>query len=154
MLGREHLRPLQAFLSGLRAEDSGEVPDFDPAGGGAAARIFFLMEKAGPMADGSETAGRKGSGFISWDNDDPTPEAVLRFMQMAGIDRSLTLIWNIVPWWNGTRRITSEELSAGLHRVLSQTFAPLLSMWTNMLWGQCDCACCCQSWSAKPFPGA
>ncbi len=55
-----------------------------------------------------------GSGFISRDNDNPTAEATFRFMQVAGIDRNITTVWNMVPWWNGTRAITADELRAGM----------------------------------------
>lgn len=47
-----------------------------------------------------------GSGFISRDNDDPTAEATARFMAKAQLAQELTLTWNIIPWWNGTRRIS------------------------------------------------
>ncbi len=57
---------------------------------------------------------RVGFGFISRDNDDPTAEATFRFMQTAVTDRSITTVWNMVPWWNGTRAITAEELRAGM----------------------------------------
>ncbi|MDP3495593.1 MAG: hypothetical protein Q8R82_21005, partial [Hyphomonadaceae bacterium] len=35
------------------------------------------------------------------------------FMVEAGIPRELTVTWNAVPWWNGTRKITRDELDAG-----------------------------------------
>jgi hypothetical protein len=54
------------------------------------------------------------SGFISRDNDDPTAEATYRFMGMAGISRSMTLLWNAVPWWDGTRKISGQQLRDGL----------------------------------------
>ena len=34
-------------------------------------------------------------------------------MQQAGISRKTTVIWNIVPWWNGTRKITTDEIRDG-----------------------------------------
>lgn len=118
LLDREEMRPLQALVRDLRAEERGEVPNFDPLDGGVQARVLFLMEKPGPMTDGSVAARRKGSGFISRDNDDPTAEAVFRFMETAGLDRRLTLIWNMVPWWNGTRTIKPEELAVGGNRLV------------------------------------
>ncbi|RYD85965.1 MAG: uracil-DNA glycosylase, partial [Verrucomicrobiaceae bacterium] len=53
------------------------------------------------------------SGFISRNNDDPTAEATFKFMQQAGIPRAETISWNVVPWWNGTRKITATELREG-----------------------------------------
>lgn len=92
----------------------GEVPDFDPMDGGESAKALFLFEKPGPMTSVDRGGVRIGSGFISRDNDDPTAEITFRFMQEAGLDRSITTVWNMVPWWNGTRVITAGELRAGM----------------------------------------
>jgi hypothetical protein len=53
-------------------------------------------------ADGSTLSERSGSGFISRNNDDPTAEATMGFMEKAGIPHTLTVSWNVIPWWNGT----------------------------------------------------
>jgi hypothetical protein len=98
----------------LRAMGRGEVPDFDPLDGGHTATVLFLFEKPGPMTSLRRGQERKGSGFISRDNDDPTAEATFLFMRKAGLDRRLTTVWNMVPWWNGTRAIRAEELNAGM----------------------------------------
>jgi hypothetical protein len=109
MLGGDHIRPLTEYAKDLRARRQGStVPDFDPLDGGIDAKILFLFEKPGPMTDPGI-----GSGFISRDNNDPTAEATFRFMVKAGIDRKLTVLWNLVPWWNGTRKVTHEEQEAG-----------------------------------------
>ena len=92
-----------------------EVPDFDPLDGGVDAIILFLFEKPGPMTSAT-TAGartRTGSGFISRDNDDSTAENTFMFMREAGIPRKQTVTWNVVPWWNGTRKVTAAELREG-----------------------------------------
>ena len=60
---------------------------------------------------------RRGSGFISRNNDDPTAEATFHFMKTAGLSREQTISWNVVPWWNGTRVVTSRELNQGLERL-------------------------------------
>ncbi|MEO6119129.1 MAG: uracil-DNA glycosylase [Terriglobales bacterium] len=109
MLDRPHMAPLNAYVNSLRRCNLGEVPDFDPLDGGIHARILFLFEKPGPM-----TAGGRGSGLISRNNDDPTAEACFRFMAKAKIARKLTVTWNVIPWWNDTRKITPSELRAGL----------------------------------------
>ncbi|MCA1337834.1 uracil-DNA glycosylase [Pseudooceanicola marinus] len=111
------MRPLNALVAALRNEGRGTVPDFDPLDGGSRARMLFLMEKPGPMTDDARQNGRIGSGFISRDNDDPTAEAIFRFMAQAGVVRQDSALWNAVPWWNGTRKITGAELSAGLERL-------------------------------------
>ena len=117
MLDLPHIAPLRDFARTLRAEGRGTVPEFDPMDGGIAAVVLFLMEKPGPMTDDDALTGRLGSGFISRNNDDPSAEATFRFMAQAGIDRRLTVTWNIVPWWNGTRRIERNELFAGTERL-------------------------------------
>lgn len=116
MLDLPHIVPLTRFAADLRQRYGVEVPDFDPADGGTEARILFLKEKPGPMTSASRP-GRTGSGFISRDNDDPTAEATLRFMHAAGISRRETLMWNVVPGWNGTRKITRAELLDGIAEV-------------------------------------
>ncbi|MGH9645725.1 MAG: uracil-DNA glycosylase [Bryobacteraceae bacterium] len=115
MLTLPHVAPLTAYAAKLRLRGSVEVPEFDPLDGGIDARVLFLFEKPGPMtADGSAFSGRSGSGFISRNNDDPSAEATIGFMQKAGIRRKLTVAWNIIPWWNGTRKVTASELEDGV----------------------------------------
>jgi hypothetical protein len=80
MLDLPHIAPLHIFVQSLRFEGRGVVPDFDPLDGGVAAKVLFLMEKPGPMTDDTARSGRVGSGFISRDNDDPTAEAIWRFI--------------------------------------------------------------------------
>ena len=114
MLNLPHITPLRDYAAELRAEDHGTVPEFDPMDGGTTARLLFLMEKPGPMTDDLSQTGKTGSGFISRDNDDPTAEAIFNFMQQAGIAREETVLWNIIPWWNGSRNITPTEVNTGL----------------------------------------
>lgn len=114
MLDLPHVAPLTAYAVELRSRGVGTVPDFDPLDGGIAAKVLFLFEKPGPMTDAHAPPGlRMGSGFVSRDNDDPTAEATFRFMRQAGVPRTMAVLWNAVPWWNGTTRLSSEELTAG-----------------------------------------
>lgn len=80
--------------------------DFDPLDGGTSAQALFLFEKPGPKA--------ACSGFISRNNNDQTAENTFRFMEQAGIPRKLTCIWNVIPGWNGSLKVTSEELRSGV----------------------------------------
>ncbi|MFM2354663.1 MAG: hypothetical protein RLZZ528_399, partial [Pseudomonadota bacterium] len=116
-LALDHMSLLNLYAAALREEGRGFVPDFDPLDGGTAAKVLFLMEKPGPMTDGTALARRIGSGFISRDNDDPTAEAIFRFAESARLARERSILWNIVPWWNGTRTIGKGELQAGLARL-------------------------------------
>ncbi|MBB5339312.1 uracil-DNA glycosylase [Tunturiibacter gelidoferens] len=112
MLYKPHIAPLTEYAAKLRKRGSVEVPEFDPFDGGVHAQVLFLFEKPGPM-----TAGNGGSGFISRNNDDPSAEATFRFMQNAEIPRQLTVTWNVIPWWNGTRKVTGQELREGVECV-------------------------------------
>ncbi len=114
MLDAPHMRPILAEIGALRLRPGAVVPDADPLDGGAGARMLFLLEKPGPMTDPNRAGPRRGSGFVSRDNDDPTAEATWHFMAEAGIPRRMTLIWNVIPWWNGTIAIGRGELAQGL----------------------------------------
>lgn len=109
MLRETHIAPLTMYTAKLRERGLGEVPEFDPFDGGVDAQVLFLFEKPGPM-----TSGKGGSGFISRNNNDPSAEATFDFMQRAGIPRKLTVTWNVIPWWNGTRKVTGQELREGV----------------------------------------
>ena len=111
MLQMPHVAPLRDYVVKPRDRNLGEVPDFDPLDGGIDSQVLFLLEKPGPMT--AETGTRVGSGFISRNNDDGTAAATFSFMQQAGIPRKMTVTWNVVPWWNGTRKVTAQELSEG-----------------------------------------
>lgn len=112
LLSAPHVVPLAAYAARLRLRPGTEVPDFDPLDGGIAASVLFLLEKPGPTAAAAR-AKRTGSGFVSRDNDTPTAEAIHRFMLVAGLPRQETVIWNMVPWWNGTVAITGRERTDG-----------------------------------------
>lgn len=107
------MHPLTAYVERLRQVLKCEVPDFDPLDGGVNARVLFLFEKPGPK---TSVAGG-GSGFISRNNDDPTAENTFNFMLEAGLARTETVIWNVIPGWNGTIVITNAEKSDSLSRL-------------------------------------
>lgn len=114
---RYQMKPLNDFVADLRAEGRGFVPDFDPFDGGVGAEILFLMEKPGPKTDPRNG----GSGFVSRDNNDRTAETIFVTMANAGIGRGRTLIWNLIPWWNGEVKFVGDDCRDGLKR-----FADLL----------------------------
>ena len=112
MLNQPHIKRLTEYVEHLRRKyPAWEFQDFDPCDGGCDANILFLLEKPGPKT--SKVSG-EGSGFISRNNDDPTAEAIFRFMLEAGVPRKKTLLWNVIPGWNGTRKITSMERREGV----------------------------------------
>lgn len=113
MLAEPHIAPLAAYVQGLRAKHPDwEFQDFDPLDGGIEADLLFLLEKPGPMT--SPKHKKKGSGFISRNNNDPTAEAVFKFMIEAGIPRKRTVLWNVIPGWNETIDTTSLEVRKGI----------------------------------------
>ena len=100
MLTQTHVKPLFDLAASIRAERGTEchIPDFDPYDGGVNARVLFLLEALGPKAAGTKVS----SGFVSSNNPDPTARNLWHLIYEAGILRSETLIWNIVPWYVGT----------------------------------------------------
>ena len=101
-----HIEPLNRYAADLRASaPATRVPDFDPRDGGIDATLLFLLEKPGPALARNETA----PAIVSRDNPTGTARAIAAFMLEAGIPRERTVLWNVVPWWNGTTRITAAE---------------------------------------------
>lgn len=106
LLHAPHAKQLREFAERLRKQAPNRVvPDFDPVSGGIDAKVLFLFEKPGPKTD----CQNGGSGFISIHNNDATAEATHRFLAERDLPLKECLFWNAVPWWNGTRRITSKE---------------------------------------------
>ncbi|SDB63663.1 uracil-DNA glycosylase [Pseudomonas sp. NFACC13-1] len=116
MLYEPHIAPLTAYVEGLRAKHPDwEFQDFDPMDGGVEADMLFLLEKPGPMT--SPQTKRKGSGFISRNNDDSTAQALFIFSEQARIDRKRMVLWNVIPGWNGTIKIKTGERRAGVEEL-------------------------------------
>ena len=127
------MAPLAAYAARLRRPGI-EVPDFDPLDGGTEAQVLFLLEKPGPQASPSRAA-PGDAGFISRDNGGGTAEALRRFMLEAGLPRGDTVIWNVVPWWNGSIAVTAAERAAGLGE-LPHALALLPRLHTAVLVGR------------------
>jgi hypothetical protein len=95
LLYASHVAPLTAFVESLRqhrgANDS--VPYFDPLDGSVLAECLFLLEDPGGRA--------VGSGLVSRNNPDETAKNFF-VLNEAGLARSRTVIWNVVPWYVGS----------------------------------------------------
>lgn len=127
-LRRGHAAPLAAFAEKLRARRPGTlVPDADPFDGGTGARILFLLEKPSRLA--AET------GFVGRDNPARGAHTLGRFLAEARVPRGESLIWNAVPWWNGTAKVTAEERRAGAE-ALRDLLALLPKLRTAVLVGR------------------
>ncbi len=111
-LSEPHVAPLTEFVNQLRQQIAaiGQVPDFDPWDGGVDAECLFLLEAPGTRA--------VVSGFISRNNSDETAKNLFELNRDAGIPRSRTVTWNVVPWYIGTetriRAANTGDISEGL----------------------------------------
>ncbi|MDO9580225.1 MAG: uracil-DNA glycosylase [Bacteroidales bacterium] len=96
LIEQRHMLVLTNFVRGLRNEFglTTEIPFFDPLDGGIDARCLCLYEAPGAKA--------VESGFISRNNPDETAKNSFSLYQEAGISRTDTILWNIVPWYIGT----------------------------------------------------
>ena len=84
-----HIEPLERWRADL-LPDHRRVPHFDPADGGASARLLLLLETPGP--------GAAPVRFVSIDNPTGTARNLRRCLSDAGIARSDLVLWNTVPW--------------------------------------------------------
>ncbi|WP_166365682.1 uracil-DNA glycosylase [Pseudomonas akapageensis] len=75
----------------------------------------------------SPTSKVVGSGIISRNNDDPTAKAIFTFMVLAGIACRRVVLWNVIPGWNGTLKISAAERRAGF-----ENLAELLKLLPNL----------------------
>jgi hypothetical protein len=82
-------RRLEAWRRAL-ADSGRRMPRFDPADGGAAARMLVLLETPGPGDDAERT--------VSRDNPTGTARNLTRFLADARVARRDTVLWNTVPW--------------------------------------------------------
>ena len=96
----QHVAPLNNWVLDLRNRLGPDaiVPWFDPMDGGCEAQILWLLEAPGPKA----TRERKGSGFISCNNDDLTAKNTWETRDEAGVSRKLVVHWNVIPYYLGS----------------------------------------------------
>lgn len=103
-----------------------EVPGFDPQNGNEQAWLLLLLEAPGPRA--------VQSGFVSFDNPDPTARNLKEQLAAAGIGRAdLAIwrsgdlaIWNIVPWYIGNATGTAIRAAAGPDVLAGVEYLPSL----------------------------
>ena len=116
-----HIKPLSDFVARLRQEagEGASIPDFDPWDAGVNAEVLFLLEAPGAKA--------VLSGFISRNNPDETAKNFFELTAEAGIPRSRSVVWNIVPWYIGTgskiRPASAVDITSG-----SSSLARLLDL--------------------------
>ena len=91
----------------------GAVPYPDPDGGGVNARVLFLLNDPG---DGAKS-GTGGSGMLTILNEDQTSRKQRAAVEASGLDRSLTLHWNAVPW-PVPRGAAAQHVAAGARSLI------------------------------------
>ena len=108
-----HVAPLAAFAQQIRSERGSaySVPDFDPWDGGVDAEVLYVLEAPGPKT--------VATGFVSRNNPDESALNFFRANVEAGIPRTRTVSWNIIPWTLSDRqgRVRSpkqEDISSGI----------------------------------------
>jgi hypothetical protein len=104
-----HIAPVNALVNRLSDPDGREwMPYVAPMHGGVDATVLSLLPDPRPA-----TQRRKGSGFLSLENDDPIAELQWHRFAEAGIDARTVLPWNAYPWYT-PRKPTAAELDAGV----------------------------------------
>ena len=110
LLDEPHMGSLTAFVQTIRDETGEDVPFFDPLDGGVSATCLFLLEAPGSRA--------VSSGFVSRNNPDVSARNFFELNREAGIPRTKTVIWNIVPWYIGSgekiRPANNDDIEEGL----------------------------------------
>jgi len=100
----DRVAPLREWSTRLKESRGVLVPHFDPAESGVESRVLFLLEAPRPATNASTGVKRRGSGFISVDNNDGTAENMWRARDAARFDFG-ALHWNIVPWYLGVASV-------------------------------------------------
>lgn len=103
---------LNRWVSEVRADTGTPIPWFDPADGGAEARILLLLETPGRMADAA-----RGSGIISIDNNDDTARNLWEFRLEAELTGTECVHWNAVPEFIGGKVPTAAEVRDGSRHI-------------------------------------
>jgi hypothetical protein len=105
----EHVAPINRLVDDLLSEPGrGWAPYVAPMHGGVDARLLSILSDPGPM-----TQSKYGSGFLCWENDDPTAERICQLSADAGIDAIDVIPWNAYPWYIN-RAPKAAELEAGV----------------------------------------
>jgi uracil-DNA glycosylase len=98
---------LSAAVEKIRREcgNPKDVPGFDPNNGNEKAKFLFLFEATGAKA--------LKTGYISFDNPDPTARKFKQQLEQAGISRKEIALWNTVPWYIGNNSKSSIRAAKG-----------------------------------------
>jgi hypothetical protein len=92
----------------IRHEAGRPTPTIDPNGPRSSARVLVVLRDPGEL-------GARQTGVLSpITNDDQTARNMRRLWAEAGLDMSVCIFWNAVPWaLEGRRKPTSGEIARG-----------------------------------------
>lgn len=101
---------MRSLVQRIRNETKRAVPDVDPNGPGARARVVMLMLTPGPADGGAQET----SVLSPTRNSDQSALNLRKLMREARLDEGTCVFWNAVPWaLDGRRDPTPEELTRG-----------------------------------------
>ena len=92
LINKSHVKQLTEYVNKLKRQKGCNhcIPYFDPFDGGVNAKVLFVQKAPGE--------GAKRSSFVSRDNDDVSAENMNELSRESGLERTDTILWNIVPW--------------------------------------------------------
>ena len=117
LINESHVKPLTEFVNSVqkRKRSDNRIPYIDPFDGGVNARVLFVQKTPG--------GGAILSSFVSRDNNDDSAECMYELSQEAELERTDTILWNIVPW-TVSEKISTSMLKDGSD-LLNQMFSLL-----------------------------
>ncbi len=102
---------IRALVKRIRNETGERVPDVDPRGPGAGAKVVMLMLTPGPAPGGAQMT----NVLSPTTNTDQSAINLRRLMSEAGLSERVCVFWNAVPWALERRRDpTDGELRRGV----------------------------------------
>ena len=102
---------IRALVARIRRETGHAVPDVDPNGPGARARVVMLMLTPGPANGGAQMT----NVLSPTTNSDQSAQNLRKLMREARLPEEACVFWNSVPWALERRRDpTEDELMRGV----------------------------------------
>jgi uracil-DNA glycosylase len=106
-MAQERDAAVRALVRRIRRKTRRRVPDIDPCGPGATARVLMLLSDPGE-------GGALRTGYLSpMRNTDPTARNQARLMAEAGLSPDVCVFWNGIPWDLEGRKPTAADKERG-----------------------------------------
>ena len=112
---------IQSLIESIRRDMKRRVPNVDPNGPGAHARVLMLLSDPGE-------SGALASGYLSpLRNSDPTANNQRRLMREAGLSPAVCVFWNGIPYdlEQGKANASDKRRGAGYLQRLRSTLQEL-----------------------------